>query len=220
DVITTFVATGNAMNAGNVIVTVVNVTKFTYTVGTSGNIGNTAGFWVRNGLYNVASSVTGPAVAYRIVPAEWCADANLTDCIEVVPPAAPVCTYTEEIQNYAKWFAYYRTRMQMMKTSVGISFRGFISNPTGTPPKPDSLRVGFITIHAGDTGSVDANQYLKITNFNTTQANNLYTKFYQQIPGGFTPLREALSRAGWIFAGKLNAGLTNGIPADDDPIQS
>src|SRR5438309_2220735 len=50
DVITTFVATGNAMNAGNVIVTVVNVTKFTYTVDTSGNIGNTAGFWVRNEL--------------------------------------------------------------------------------------------------------------------------------------------------------------------------
>jgi len=57
------------------------------------------------------------------------------------------------IQNYAKWYAYYRTRMQMMKTSVGISFRGFISNPTGTPPKPDSLRVGFITIHAGDSGA-------------------------------------------------------------------
>src|SRR5436190_1731538 len=134
--------------------------------------------------------------------------------------AAPACTYTEEIQNYAKWYAYYRTRMQMMKTSVGISFRGFISNPTGTPPKPDSLRVGLITIHAADSGSISAAQYLRIDNFNTTQANNLYTKFYQQTPGGYTPLREALSRAGWIFAGKLGTGLTNGIPAADDPLQS
>ena len=302
DVITTFVPTSNAMSVSNVTVAFVSATQFTFG-GSGGAIASTAGFWVRNGLYNVASSVNGPAGAYRIVPVEWCTDSNLTDCNEYAPPATPpadhpfpahvrfcrtqeealahgavtfiattpqtnrcqlkyvnvtalqnyqfprygwfvrdtikstvtpyggrpgrvdcaappVCTYTEEIQNYAKWYAYYRTRMQMMKTSVGISFRGFISNPTGTPPKPDNLRVGFITIHAGDSGTVDANQYLKINNFNTTQANNLYTKFYQQIPFGFTPLREALSRAGWIFAGKLGTGLTNGIPAADDPIQS
>jgi type IV pilus assembly protein PilY1 len=302
DVLTTFIATGNAMNATNVVVTVVSASQFTYGGG-SGTIAATAGFWVRNGLYNATSSVNGPALAYRIYPIEWCADANLTDCVEVIPPAAPTavrpfpafvrfcrtqeealahgavtfiattpqtnrcqlkylnvsglqtyqfprygwfardtikstvasytgrpfrvdcaspptCTYTEEIQNYAKWYAYYRTRMQMMKTSAGISFRGFISNPTGTPPKPDSLRVGFITIHAEDSGTIDTNQYLRINNFNTTQANNFYTKFYQQVPGNATPLPEALSRAGWIFAGKLNTGLTNGIPTSDDPLQS
>ncbi|TMH39212.1 MAG: hypothetical protein E6H56_12865 [Betaproteobacteria bacterium] len=302
DVITTFIPTNTAMNASNVVVSGVSTTTFTYP-GASGTIPATAGFWVRSGLYNVTSNVNGPALAYRIYPAEWCADPNLSDCIEVMPPAAPpsdhpfpafvrfcrtqeealahgavtfiattpqtnrcqlkylnvpglqtyqfprygwflrdtiastvasyggrpfrvdcaappTCTYTEEIQNYAKWYAYYRTRMQMMKTSAGISFRGFISNPTGTPPKPDSLRVGFITLHAEDSGSIDTNQYLKITNFNTTQANNFYTKFYQQVPGNATPLREALSRAGWIFAGKLNTGLTNGIPGADDPVQS
>jgi len=302
DIVTTFVANGIDVTSTNVATTP-TATTFTYAIKGNSNIPSTAGFWVRDGLYNVASSVNGPAVAYRIVPVEHCTDAALTDCIEVIPPAAPpadhpfpayvrfcrtqeealahgavtfiattpqtnrcqlkylnvaglqtyqfprygwfirdtikstvasyggrpsridcaaapTCTYTEEIQNYAKWYAYYRTRMQMMKTSVGISFRGFISNPTGTPPKPDSLRVGFITIHAGDSGSVDPNQYLKINNFNTTQANSLYTKFYQQTPFGFTPLREALSRAGWIFAGKLGTGLTTGIPAADDPIQS
>ncbi len=305
DIVTTFVPTATAMNATSVTVTVVTATQFTYAVSGS-TIASTAGFWVRNGLYNVASTVTGPAIAYRIVPVEYCADPNLTDCVEVIPPAAPPtdhpfpayvrfcrtqeealahgavtfiattpqtnrcqlkylnvtglqtyqfprygwfirdtikssvtlypagranrvdcpttgCDYNAEIQNYAKWYAYYRTRMQMMKTSVGISFRGFISNPTGTPPKPDSLRVGFITIHAADSGSVASAQYLRIDNFNTTQANNLYTKFYQQTPGGFTPLREALSRAGWLFAGKLtgpNTGLTKGIPVGDDPVQA
>ena len=303
DVITTFVAANNAMNASNVVITVASSSQFTYAVGGGGTSASTAGFWVRNGLYNATGSVTGPALAYRIVPVEWCADPNLTDCIEVIPPAAPpadhpfpahvrfcrtqeealahgavtfiattpqtnrcnlkylnvtglqtyqfprygwfirdtikstvtsysgrpdrvdcaappVCTYTEEIQNYAKWYAYYRTRMQMMKTSAGISFRGFISNPTGTPPKPDNLRVGLITIHAEDSGSIDTKQYLRINNFNTVQANNFYTKFYQQVPGNDTPLRQALSRAGWIFAGKLNTGLTNGIPTSDDPLQS
>ena len=307
DIVTTFVPTASAMNVTSASVTAVTATTFTYAV-SGGTIASTPGFWVRTGLYNVASSINGPAVAYRIVPVEHCTDAALTDCIEVdpnaAPPAnvvpadhpfpayvrfcrtqeealahgavtfiattpqtnrcqlkylnvtglqtyqfprygwfirdtikstvtsyggrdkrvdcvsAPTCSYTEEIQNYSKWYAYYRTRMQMMKTSVGISFRGFISNPTGTPPKPDNLRVGFITIHAGDSGSVDANQYLRINNFNTTQATSLYTKFYQQTPFGYTPLREALSRAGWIFAGKLGTGLTTGIPAADDPIQS
>ena len=303
DVITTFIAASNAMNASNVVVTVASTSQFTYAVGGGGTSSATAGFWVRNGLYNATASVTGPALAYRIVPIEWCADPNLTGCIEVIPPAtppadhpfpahvrfcrtqeealahgavtfiattpqtnrcqlkylnvtglqtyqfprygwfirdtikstvgsysgrpdrvdcaaAPTCTYTEEIQNYAKWYAYYRTRMQMMKTSVGISFRGFISAPTATPPKPDNLRVGFITIHAEDSGTIDTNQYLRISNFNTTQASSLYTKFYALVPGNATPLRAALSRAGWIFAGKLNTGLTAGIPVADDPLQS
>ena len=303
DIITTFVPANSAMTVTSANVTVVTATTFQYDVKGNSTVPSTAGFWVRDGLYNVASTVTGPALAYRIFPVEYCADPGLTDCVEVIPPAAPPadhpfpayvrfcrtqeealahgavtfiattpqtnrcqlkyinvtglqtyqfprygwfirdtikssvtlypagranrvdcpttgCDYNAEIQNYAKWYAYYRTRMQMMKTSVGISFRGFISNPTGTPPKPDNLRVGFITIHAGDSGSVSAAQYLRIDNFNTTQANNLYTKFYQQAPVGFTPLREALSRAGWIFAGKLGTGLTAGIPAADDPIQS
>src|SRR5438105_11360334 len=37
-------------------------------------------FWVRTGLYNVASSVTGPANAYAVIPVEYCSDADLTNC--------------------------------------------------------------------------------------------------------------------------------------------
>src|SRR3989441_3381409 len=108
----------------------------------------------------------------------------------------------------------------MMKSSVGTSFLSFIGNPTGTPPKPNSLRIGLITMHAQDSGSVIPAKYLKISDFNTTQASNFYTKFYTQTAGSFTPLQQALARAGWIYAGKLNTGLTTGIPAADDPIQA
>jgi type IV pilus assembly protein PilY1 len=148
--------------------------------------------------------------------------ANRSDCA-----AAPTCTYTEEIQNYSKWFAYYQTRMQMMKTSAGRAFLPFISAPTATPPKPDRLRVGFITINpAIPNGSnnaqtnVQSSKYLRIDTFNTTNAANWYTKFYAIIPSPSTPLRLALSRAGWIYAGKLNTGLTAGIPTSDDPMQA
>jgi type IV pilus assembly protein PilY1 len=143
-------------------------------------------------------------------------------------PAAPTCTYAEEIQNYAKWYTYFRTRMQMMKTSAGRSFLPFISNPTGTPPKPDRLRVGFITINptfrnsnnTSTAPNVDSSKYLRIDTFNTANASNWYNKFYAIIPNNSTPLRLALSRAGWIYAGKLGTGLTQGIPAGDDPLQA
>jgi type IV pilus assembly protein PilY1 len=308
DIISTFVASGSPMNVTNATITVTSPTTLTYTTGTSGTIAPTAGFGVRVGLYNVTSTVSGPVppvppAAYRITPIEYCSDANLTNCIEVIPPAvppashpfpayvrfcrtqaealapgavtaiattpptprcqlkfvnvtgltvykfprygwftrdtiastvtsygsrpnrsdcaaAPTCTYPEEIQNYARWFAYYSDRMRMMKSAAGRSFLSFISNPTGTPPKPDRMRVGFITIHAGDTGTINTAKYLRIDNFNTTHASNFYTKFYAQVPSSATPLLEALSRAGWIFAGKLGTGLTAGIPAADDPMQA
>jgi Neisseria PilC beta-propeller domain len=300
DIITTFIASGNAMNVTNTSVTAVTSNTFTYTTGTTGVIGATAGFWVRTGLYNVASSTTGPGNAYAVIPVEYCSDANLTNCAYVLPgntppagfnfPAyvrfcqtqaqavapgavsdssgtprcrskynetagitqylyvrhgwfkrdiikstvasytnrpnradcisAPTCTYAEEVNNYARWYTYYRTRLGMMKSSVGTSFLSFIGNPTGTPPKPNSLRIGLITMHSQDSGSVAAAKYLKISDFNTTQASNFYTKFYTQTAGNATPLQQALARAGWIFAGKLNTGLTSGIPTADDPIQA
>ena len=146
-----------------------------------------------------------------------------SDCV-----GAPNCTYAEEMQNYSRWFTYYSNRMRMMKTSAGRAFLSFISNPTGTPPRPDRIRVGFITINpttpnttSGNAGAnVLASKYLKIDNFDTTHAVNWYNKFYSIVPNPSTPLREALSRAGWIFAGKLNTGLTSGIPTADDPIQA
>ncbi|PYR16397.1 MAG: hypothetical protein DMF98_28130, partial [Acidobacteria bacterium] len=301
DVITTANVTGTGMNV-TAAVTKVDNNTFTYPSGSTG-AQTSSGSWVRTGLYNVGSSVTGTANAYAVVPVEYCSDGNLTNCAYVLPgntppagftfPAyvrfcqtqaqalapgavsdssgtprcrskynettdlvtgvppkylyarhgwfkrdiikaavgsytnrpnradclgAPTCTYAEEINNYARWYTYYRTRLQMMKTSVGTSFLSFIGNPTGTPPKPNSLRIGLITMHAQDSGSVIPAKYLKISDFNTTQASNFYTKFYTQTAGSFTPLQQALARAGWIYAGKLNTGLTTGIPAADDPI--
>jgi type IV pilus assembly protein PilY1 len=295
----------SGLNANSASVTVTDADTFKYTVGSSGTISATAGTWVRTGLYNDRGTTTGTAYSYYITPYEYCSDVNLTNCVEVIPPAtppvgftfpayvrfcrtqeqalapglvsdasgtprcrsklvgsgstkwtyprfgyfnrdiiqsgtatyarsaartdcaaAPTCSYSEEIQNYARWWTYYKSRMQMMKTAAGRAFQPFISNPSATPAVPDKLRVGFITINPfynnssspSDQGSVQSSRYLKIDAFNTTQAANWYAKFYAQIPAQGTPLREALSRAGWMFAGKLDTGLTRGIPAADDPV--
>jgi len=89
DVVTTFIATSNAMNATSVTITFTNADRFTYTVG-SGSTAVTAGSWCASGLYNVPTSVSGTALAYRITPVEYCSDVNLTTCtLATTPGTAP-----------------------------------------------------------------------------------------------------------------------------------
>lgn len=123
--------------------------------------------------------------------------------------SASSCSYDEEMTNFANWYAYYRTRMQMMKAAAGRAFHGI----------DDTFRVGFITINPGDP--VSSTKYLKINDFtsgSTGQKVAWYAKFYGQSASGGTPLREALSRVGRLYAGKFD-GINDGIPAADDPLQ-
>jgi len=122
-----------------------------------------------------------------------------TDC-----PSRPTCTGTQEQQNFANWFSYYRTRMLTMKTSAGLSFS----------PIDSRYKVGFLTINPGNP--VSAAKYLAIKKFDPTQKQAWYSKFYLQEPGPSTPLREALSRAGRHFAGKTT-GINSGMP--EDPVE-
>jgi len=69
-----------------VTITFTNADRFTYTVG-SGSTAVTAASWVRSGLYNVPTSVSGTALAYRITPVEYCSDVNLTTCTLATTPA-------------------------------------------------------------------------------------------------------------------------------------
>jgi len=119
-------------------------------------------------------------------------------------------------QNFTNWFSFYRTRLMLMKTAAGLAFVGL----------NDSFRVGFITICPDGSScnddnalvSVKPDYYLKIDNFTPAHKAKAawFAKFYQQRGNSFTPLRQALSRAGRHFAGKTD-GINNGMP--DDPIQ-
>jgi len=122
---------------------------------------------------------------------------------------ANVCTYAEEIQNFANWYTYYRTRMQMMKTATGRAFR----------PIGDNYRVGFITINPGDpvkdpVSSPTDTRYLPLQTFDATQKLDFYTTLYAQDNHGATPLRQALSRIGRHYAGKtddINDGMADPV---------
>jgi type IV pilus assembly protein PilY1 len=124
---------------------------------------------------------------------------NRLDCA-----ARPVCTYDEEMTNFANWYTYYRTRMQMMKSAAGRAFA----------PIDDRYRVGFITINPGSP--VSSSKYLKIDKFTATHKAAWYNMFYSQTSNSGTPLREALARVGRHFGG-ITTGINSGMP--EDPVQ-
>jgi type IV pilus assembly protein PilY1 len=119
------------------------------------------------------------------------------------------CTYAEEMTNFANWYAYYRTRMQMMKSSAG---RAFVS-------LGNDYRVGFITLNPGSNPSGQSPsgyEFVPVSDFDATHKATWYTRFYGIDPANSTPLREALSRVGRYYA-----GVTSGINSSmtDDPMQ-
>jgi type IV pilus assembly protein PilY1 len=126
-----------------------------------------------------------------------------TDCV------GAKCTYSEEMTNFANWYAYYRTRDTMAKTAVGRAFLALTSQ----------YRVGFITINPSNGGSVSSSRYLKVDAFDLgagNQKEQWYDHVYSTDTNGGTPLREALSRVGRYYA-NVTSGINNGM--DASPIQ-
>ncbi|TFH08594.1 MAG: hypothetical protein E4H07_07475, partial [Nitrosomonadales bacterium] len=147
------------------------------------------GIWSRTNI--VSSNNSYPRVSTR------------TDCL------GATCTYAEEMTNFANWYAYYRTRMQMMKSSAG---RAFVS-------LGNDYRVGFITLNPGSNPSGQSPsgyEFVPVNDFDATQKSTWYTRFYSIKPDSSTPLREALSRVGRYYAnvtGGINSSMTG------DPMQ-
>jgi Tfp pilus tip-associated adhesin PilY1 len=117
---------------------------------------------------------------------------------------------TDETQNFAIWYSYYRTRINLAKSAISLAFT----------PLTDSYRVGFITVlpnvDLAGSGAVDSAYYLPISDFNTSQRNAWFNKVFSQNPRGSSPTRQGLARVGRHFAGMTN-GINQGMP--EDPIQ-
>ncbi len=98
-----------------------------------------------------------------------------------------------DLQNFANWYSYYSTRMLMMKTGVGLAFAPIGSN----------YRVGFMTMN----NNVPPD-FVDIDTFNSAQKLAWYNKLYASVAGNSTPLREALSHVGQLYAHKIGAYTT------------
>jgi type IV pilus assembly protein PilY1 len=112
-----------------------------------------------------------------------------TDC------ASPtVCTYSEEMTNFANWFAYYRSRMHTAKTAIGRAFVTLGSD----------YRVGFKVINH------TAARFLAVADFTTNAGGHkqsFYAQLYNTPPSGGTPLPAALARAGRYYGNKSPDGM-------------
>jgi type IV pilus assembly protein PilY1 len=106
----------------------------------------------------------------------------------------PTCqggrTYENEMTNFANWYAYYRTRINMAKTGVGRAFVGLDEN----------YRAGFMTIH---TTASDTSDYVPIQTYTLANKTTWFNMLYSITPNSGTPLRSALGVAGRMYAGKI-----------------
>lgn len=90
--------------------------------------------------------------------------------------------------NFANWYSYYSTRMLMMKSGVGHAFKSMNNR----------FRVGFMSMN-NNMGT----DFVNPTSFDATQKSAWYGKLYGSNPGQSTPLRQALSQIGQLYANKF-----------------
>ena len=141
-----------------------------------------------NSTYKNLKSINGGPYYYSAASIQWCKDTALLSCQARKDPTyklakygvftrrditvtacalgCPVSgrTYENEMTNFANWYAYYRTRLNMAKSSVGRAFAGL----------DDSYRVGFMTIHTTDTST----RYERIKTFDSAQKTKWYNRLY------------------------------------------
>ncbi|MBL0394854.1 PQQ-binding-like beta-propeller repeat protein [Ramlibacter monticola] len=154
---------------------------------------------------NLLTVITRSVTSYPFPGATNKAAAR-TDC------AGTTCTYEEEMTNYANWWAYYRTRMQMMKTATSRAFAS-LDTEADIAANRTRYRIGYLSINNNTTSD-----FVNITDFNSSQKFTWYSKLFAAKPANSTPLRTALSTAGRLYGGVLNGSTLNGTRVTD-PMQ-
>ena len=169
-----------------------------------------------------ASSGFWPATFYRFVPSNSGCDTSITtaacytkveihpDTVSYTNPGGKVRTYTEEIQNFANWYTYYRSRILAARAGVGRAFA----------KQGSRLRVGFAAINEG-SASIDgvstATLIRGVRPFTGTDRTNFFDQLYNHpIPAEGTPLRKALQDVGNYFERSDDKGPWGKTPGTAD----
>lgn len=113
-----------------------------------------------------------------------------TDCVTDV--ITNKCTVAEELQNFANWFQYHRSRILTARGGSGQAFS----------KQNSTIRVGFGTINT--TGTVINKVSNDFSAANKTSFLN--TLYKQRMPAAGTPLRKAVDEVGQYFKDTSNTG--------------
>lgn len=157
--------------------------------------------------YNFTNSGFTSATTYPSPSSSPVKAATRTDC------AASTCTYQEEMTNYANWWAYYHTRLQMIKTALSNATAA-LDTPANVAAGITNFRLGFMTIN-NNAG----NEFAPMNDFSGVNKYNWSAALLKAKAGNSTPLGEWLSKAGEYYAGTLNSSTINGVTVPADPMQ-
>ncbi|NEX21426.1 pilus assembly protein PilY [Thiorhodococcus mannitoliphagus] len=134
--------------------------------------------------------------------------ADRTDC------TAGVCSYAEEIQNFANWYSYYRSRILAARAGIGKAFLDL----------DNSARVGFGAINESATtvDGVSSKAVIQgVRSFSPTNRSAFYDFLYTHpIPADGTPLRLALDAAGQYFSRSDDKGPWADTPGTSSALSS
>lgn len=120
-----------------------------------------------------------------LAPATYPRGIDRTDCVN------NLCTYYEEMTNFANWFAYYRFRLNTIKTVSGQAFAGLNSN----------YRVGFHTI-TGTPGMLGVAPFDTADTSSTAQRTRWFNRLYTHTANNnTTPSRSGLGDVGRYYGG-------------------
>ncbi|HHV49674.1 MAG TPA: pilus assembly protein PilY [Rhodocyclaceae bacterium] len=144
-------------------------------------------FWHKGGDVWTKSNYTKTEIKSTTTTYSGHGREKRTDC------TAGVCTYTQEIQNFANWYTYYRSRVLTARAGVG---RAFSAQDTG-------LRVGFGTINKASSSVDGVNTGVIISGvrkFEKTDRTQFFKDLYERVvPNAGTPLLGALNAAGKYY---------------------
>lgn len=104
-----------------------------------------------------------------------------SDCVN-----APTCTSAEELQNFANWYTFYRTRRQLSKGGASHAFYN----------QSKKLRVGYATLTSIDQG---VRRFDDLGTVSTNFRSNWYSLLLNETGSSSTPLRSALDRIGQYY---------------------
>jgi type IV pilus assembly protein PilY1 len=117
-------------------------------------------------------------------------------------------TFAQEAENYANWFAYYRTRIQAVKSVTSLAFLG---KTLGQFNVDNQFRVGFHTLSNNPTST-----FVDVKDFDLTQKTKWATQLYaiEIALNKETPNLDAIERIGQYFLTGASAALSGST----DPI--
>ncbi len=142
-------------------------------------------FQYNSGSINSASSYTQVEIRSG---STYVGGASRSDCA-----AAPSCTYDEEIQNFANWYSYYRSRVLLARAGIGRAFSA----------QGNTMRVGFAAINQGSStidGASTGSVISGVRQFTGTDRTSFFNNLYgHTIPAAGTPLRTSMQHVGEYF---------------------